>query len=104
MRLPIVHRDDFILVTTVFDEPASADFLKGRELLVTYAPKRTRPDGRMADPSHALHYVVTPRGTLDRYYDYGDDVHMANPAPQKLFGPFVYDGDIRVQVNEDPQL
>ena len=61
-RLPIVHRDDFVLATTVFDEPAVEDILRSTELLVTYAPKRTLSDGRMAHPSHALHYVLTPRG------------------------------------------
>ncbi len=104
VNLPVVHRDDFLLATTVFDEPESGGFLEKGELLVTYAPKRTLSDGRMAGSSHALHYVLTPHGTLDRYYDYGNDIHMANPDPEKLFGPFVYDGEIRVQVNSDPQL
>ena len=104
VNLPIAHRDDFLLATTVLDEPESAGLLERGELLVTYAPKRTLPDGRMAGSSHALHYVLSPHGTLERYYDHENDVHMANPAPEKLFGPFVYDGEIRVQVNADPQL
>lgn len=102
VNLPIVHRDDFLLATTVFDEPTSAKLLQEGELLVTYAPKRTLPDGRMAGPSHALHYVVTPRGTLDRYYDHANDVHMSSPAPEKLFGQFVYDGELCVRVNGEP--
>ncbi len=38
-RLPIVHRDDFLLATTVFDDPQFAEFVETEELLVTYAPK-----------------------------------------------------------------
>jgi hypothetical protein len=103
VRLPIVHRDDFLLAATVFDEHDMAALVEEEELLVTYAPKRKLPGG-LAGTSHALHYVITPLGTLERYYAFDNDAHMANPAPEKLFGPFVYDGEIRVQVNSDPQL
>ena len=103
VRLPIIHRDDFLLATTVFDEPEMAALVEEEELLVTYAPKRKLPGG-LAGTSHALHYVIAPLGTLDRYYDFDNDAHMANPAPEKLFGQLVYDGEIRVQVNSDPQL
>ena len=102
--LPIVHRDDFLLAASVFDEPRWLEVIKEQELLVTYVPKRKLPKG-MAGTSHALHYVITPRGTLDRYY--GQDfisVHMANPAPEKIFGTLVWDGLIRVQVNPDPNI
>jgi hypothetical protein len=33
-------------------------------------------------------------GTLEWYYSMDDDRHMASPAPEKLFGRFVYDGEI----------
>ena len=29
---------------------------------------------------------------------------MTDPAPEMLFGPFVYDGEIRVHINESPEL
>jgi hypothetical protein len=103
VRLPIVHRDDFLLAASVFDDPRFADVIKEEELLVTYVPKHKLPNG-LAGTSHALHYVITPRGTLDRYYEVENDVHMASPAPEKLFGELVWDGEIRVQVNPDPKL
>jgi len=102
--LPICHRDDFFLASSVFDEPKVVHVVDEAELLVTYVPKHKLPDGRAASPQHVLHYVVVPPGTLQRYYEVGGSVHMAKPAPQKLFGPFVYEGKIRVQVNPDPQL
>lgn len=41
-----------------------------------------------------------PRGTLDRYYD--ADAHMIAPTPKQLFGEFVYEGELKVQVNQEP--
>lgn len=103
VRLPIVHRDDFRLAASAFDEPQLAEAAKEEELLVTYVPKHKLPGG-LAGTSHALHYVITPHGTLDRYYAVGGDLHMAQPAPEKLFGSFNWEGEIRVEVNLDPKL
>lgn len=98
--LPIQHRDDFGLAGTVFDEPRLAEAVLGSdaELLVTYAPKRMTPNGLAVGSSHVLHYVITPRGTLERYYPQSavGDERMRKPAPEKVFGPFVYEGEIKV--------
>jgi len=103
--LPIIHRDDFLLATTVFDEPSLAKTLETEaELLVTYAPKRVLRKGLSGSSSHVLHYILAPQGTLDRYYSMDGDRHMASPAPEKLFGQFIYDGEIRVQVIPRPTL
>jgi len=102
-RLPITHSADFVLATTVYDEPHLAEMVKQEELLVTYFPKHKLPMG-FAGITHALHYVIVPRGTLERYYEFNDDEHMANPAPEKLFKEFAWDGEIRVQVNSDPKF
>jgi hypothetical protein len=104
VRLPIVHRDDFLLAASVFDEPKLMEAVAHEELLVTYAPKHLLPKGLAGGTSHSLHYVITPRGTLQRYYEWEGDAHMAKPAPEKLFGEFVYEGEIKVQVNADPQI
>jgi len=103
VRLPIVHRDDFLLAASVFDEPQLLEAVKEKELLVTYAPKHKLPKG-LAGTSHALHYVITPRGTLDQYYEVENDMHMATPKPEKIFGTLVWDGEIRVQVNPHPDI
>lgn len=102
-RLPIGHRDDFLLAATAFDDPNIAELVEEEELLVTYAPKRKLPKG-LGGVAHALHYVVVPLGTLEDYYDFGGDAHMVNPAPEKLFGPLVYEGQIRVDFNPNPKL
>jgi hypothetical protein len=104
VRLPIIHRDDFLLAASVFDEPRLTDVAAQEDLLVTYAPKRLLPGGLSGSTSHVLHYVMTPRGTLDRYYAVDNDVHMREPAPERLFGPFVYEGELRLQVNQNPRL
>jgi hypothetical protein len=104
-RLPIIHKDDFGLAASVLDGPKLKYCLTGdEELLVTYSPEHLLPGGFSGSPYHSLHYVITPRGTLDSYYSMNNDIHMAKPDPQKLFGPFVYQGEIRVQVNPDPKL
>jgi hypothetical protein len=103
--LPIIHRDDFLLATTVFDEPSLVDALAGEvELLVTYAPKRVLPGGLSGSPVHVLHYILVPAGTLEKYYSLDDDRHMGSPAPEKLFRQFVYDGEIRVERVPNPLL
>lgn len=104
VRLPIIHRDDFLLAASVFDEPKLAHLVVDEELLVTYAPKHLLPKGLSGSPHHVLHYVITPRGTLDSYYSMNNDAHMAKPDPEKLFGLFVYQGEIKVQINPEPKL
>jgi hypothetical protein len=104
VRLPIIHQDDFLLAASVFDEPKLATLIVHEELLVTYAPKHLLPKGLSGSSHHVLHYVITPRGTLDSYYSMNNSIHMAKPEPQKLFGPFVYEGEIKVQINSDPKL
>ncbi|MCX6832867.1 MAG: hypothetical protein NT028_12195 [candidate division Zixibacteria bacterium] len=102
-RLPIIHRDDFFLATTVYDEPQVVERIGQEELLVTYFPEHKLPKA-YAGTRHALHYVLVSRGTLERYYDFNDGEHMANPAPEKLFKKFAWNGEIRVEVNPDPEL
>ena len=102
-RLPICHRDDFILATTVYDEPRLAEVVLQEELLVTYFPQNKHPMG-FAGTTHALHYVIVPRGSIDEYYEFNNDEHMANPAPEKLFKEFAWDGEIRVEVNPTPEF
>ena len=105
IRLPIIHRDDFLLATTVFDEPRLVEALAADvELLVTYVPKRVLPGGLSGSASHVLHYILVPAKTLERYYSMDSDRHMASPAPEKLFGKFAYDGEIKVQVIPNPDL
>jgi len=99
VKLPIIHRDDFLLAASVFDEPKLASMVKDEELLVVYSPKHLGPKGLSGSPHHVLHYAITPRGTLDAYYSKNNDMYMARPEPQKLFGQFVYQGEIKVQIN-----
>lgn len=102
-QLPICHRDDFLLASSVFDEPEFSPCVDEAELLVTYMPKRKSFLG-FAGVTHVLHYVIVPPGTLHQYYEVGGHMHMASPAPERLFGPFVYAGELRVQVNHHPHL
>lgn len=108
VRMPIIHRDDFWLASSVFDEPHLLGPIEGgkAELLVTYAPEKVLPGGFSGTPAHCLHYLFCPRGTLERYYPntVEGDRRMARPEPETLFGPLVYHGEIRVGVNTTPAL
>jgi hypothetical protein len=104
VRLPIIHRDDFLLAASVFDEPKLTAMVKDEELLVVYSPKHLGPKGLSGSPHHVLHYAITPRGTLEAYYSKNNDMYMARPEPQKLVGPFVYQGEIKVQINPEPEF
>ncbi len=104
VRIPIIHRDDFLLAASVFDEPQLAAMVVDQELLVVYAPKTLLPKGFSGSLHHVLHYAITPHGTLGSYYSMNNDVHYGKPDPQKLFGPFVYEGEIKVQINSEPKL
>jgi len=104
VRLPIIHRDDFLLAASVFDEPEFAIMVKDEELLVVYSPRHLGPEGLSGSPYHVLHYAITSRGTLDAYYSKNNDMYMAKPEPQKLVGQFVYQGEIKVQINLEPEF
>ncbi|MEI7838397.1 MAG: hypothetical protein WCI37_01285 [bacterium] len=104
VTLPIIHRDDFMLASSVLDDTdvMEANESLGRELLVTYQPEKTTKDGRSATPAHCLHYALVPNGTLENYYS--DDKRMARPEPELLFGRFVYSGAISVFMNTAPRI
>lgn len=104
VRIPIIHRDDFLLAASVFDGPKLAAMVVDEELLVTYAPKHLLPKGLSGSQHHVLHYAITPRGTLDSYYSKNNDMYMVKPDPQKIFGQFVYQGEIKVQINPEPEF
>lgn len=104
--LPIIHNNDFWLASSVFDDPEAKHWIENpnAELLVVYAPKH-EVNGYSASPHHVLHYVITPKGTLDRYYNKSAEKIAQNRyEPELLFGPFIYEGAIRVQMNPKLQL
>lgn len=102
VRLPIVHKDDFLLVSSVYDDPQLSEQIENFELLVTYVPMNKLPGG-LAGLTHALHYVITPLETIDYYYKI-DALRDSTPNPEKLFIKFIWEGEIRVQINLNPDL
>lgn len=100
-KIPIIHRDDFLLAASLFNNPKLSKLVNFQEFLVTYEPEILLPDGLSGSPSHVLHYIIVPSGTLDLYYSTDNDLHMAKPDPEKLFGPFKYKGMIEVQISSE---
>ena len=100
LRLPIIHQDDFLLASSVFDDKK---FFSGmneeQELLVTYYPKEYDSKGFSLSLSHVLHYVITPEGTKDEYYK---ELLLRPINIDGIFGCLTWDGELRVQVNLNP--
>ncbi len=101
MRLPIIHQDDFLLASSVFDENGFDEMLNSHELLVAYVPKDYHPDG-LAGVDHALHYVIVSLGTIDKYYKKLES--NPNIDIEKIFGHLSWIGEIKVQVNLNPDF
>jgi len=101
VRIPIVHRDDFLLASSIYDDPNLSDEIKKLELLVTYFPKQQNPNG-LAGITHALHYVITSPGTLEKFYEVPSQ--KSTPVPENIFGVFVWEGEIKVGVNLKPDI
>jgi hypothetical protein len=97
MLLPITHRDDFLLAASVYDDAQWMEEIKRLELLVTYVPKDKNPMG-FGGFSHALHYLITAPYTLEKYYE-KEGRKISIKKTEKLFGDFVWDGEIGVKVN-----
>ena len=102
VELPIVHRDDFLLASSVFDDPKLSEEIKNFELLVTYVPKDKLPGG-MAGVTHALHYVITLPETIN-YYHKIEALRQSPSNLEKLFVRFAWEGEIKVETNLNPDL
>jgi hypothetical protein len=99
VRLPIVHKDDFLLAASVFDDPKLSKEIQELELLVTYIPKNLQPDG-LAGVWHSLHFAITYPGSLENFYK--NESEITNPTPEKIFNNISWDGEIRVGINLNP--
>lgn len=101
-KMPIIHRDDFLLAASIFDDTELLHLIADEDFIVVYSPKELLADGLSGSPHHVLHYAIVPHGTLHSYYSMDNDIHVKSPDPKKLFGQFIYEGEIKVQI--DPRL
>jgi hypothetical protein len=99
--LPIVHKDDFLLATSVFDEPKLSKEIQELELLITYIPKHIRPDG-LAGIWHSLHFVISNIGSLENFYK--NESEITKPTPEKIFKNISWEGEISVEINLNPDV
>ncbi len=96
LRLPIIHKDDYRLAESVFDDPEFLEVVKTHDLLVTYRPMIETPDG-LAGIYHSLHFAITPNGTLKNYYKkYGQEKNLV--IINSIFIRFSWDV-LQVQMN-----
>jgi hypothetical protein len=104
VRVPLIHRDDFWLAASAFEDPRRSDAIANGEveLLATYSPRKLLPNGFSGDGTHCMHFVLCPSGTLANYYAFNNEEHKDRPAPEKLFGQFVYEGTVSIGVNQNP--
>ena len=100
-KLPIIHKDDFLLAASVFQDDSISVQLKSKDLLVTYRPKIITSDG-LAGIYHALHYVITPLNTFNKLPDFISD--ETGTRIESLFVKFSWEGEIKVHVNLNPSI
>jgi hypothetical protein len=99
IRLPIIHKDDFFLAESVYSDPRFLKMAKEKDFLVTYRPKLITPNG-LAGIDHALHYCISPNGTIVKYYDkYANEINT--DALDSIFIRFSWD-ILQVQINPKP--
>jgi len=102
--LPINHSADFLLAVDLLGEDSKGKWFGENELLVVYSPKRVLPGGLAAGMWHVLHFAQTPHGTLNSYYSWERDIHMALPQPEKIFGKFRHVGFPQLYINDRPRF
>jgi hypothetical protein len=98
-QLPIIHKDDYLLIEQFFTDPKFKKTVDENEILVVYRPKNIHASG-LAGFDRCLHYVITPRGTIESFYDkYG--LFPDEKIIEKLFVKFSW-GMIQVEINKNP--
>ena len=98
-QMPIIHKDDYFLIEQYFNDPQYRKVVDEWEILVVYRPKEIVASGA-AGIYHCLHYVITPKGTIVKFYQkYGQSPD--EEVVEKLFNSFSW-GMVKVEVNENP--
>lgn len=101
LKLPIVHKDDFYLIQGVFNNPRLSSLINSFDILVVYRPKEITASGT-AGFHHNLHYVITPKGTIDSFFQkYG--IEKPEQIIENIFIRFSWDS-IQVETNENPTI
>lgn len=102
VKIPIVHRDDFLLASSIYDNADLLKQIQGYDILVTYYP----PDPKDYPNSaylHQLHFAITPPTTLEKFYDIKKNT-LLGCDPEIIFGDFVWVGELNVKINFEPKL
>jgi len=102
VKIPIIHRDDFLLASSIFDDTEFFKQTQGKDILVIYYPLDPKVDKRFAF-LHSLHFVITPSKTLEKYYEFRNKSFLGCD-PEILFGEFVWMGELSVKINSNPNL
>ena len=102
VKLPITHRDDFLLVSSIYDNPEICKEIEFNDFLVSYLPA-DKKENEYAAFLHVLHFILTPLGTLEKYYKKKQST-LLGYDPECLFGAFSWEGELRVGINADPRF
>lgn len=102
VKIPIVHRDDFLLASSVFDNSEFLKKVEGCDILVTYYPLDTKVD-KNSPFLHKLHFVITPPNTFETYYEVKNK-SLLGCDPEILFGDFTWTGELKVKINLTPKF
>lgn len=98
-KLPIIHKDDYLLIEQYFTNQQLKKIVDENEILVVYRPKEITPSGA-AGIFHCLHYVIVPKGTVvELFQKYGSS--QSEEIIERLFIKFSWEM-IKVETNKNP--
>jgi hypothetical protein len=102
VKVPIVHQDDFLLASSIFDDAAFLKEIQGCDILATYYPFDKKAN-EISVFLHKLHFVITPPETFEEYYQIRNN-SLLGCNPEVLFGEFDWMGELKVKINSEPKI
>lgn len=97
IKLPILHKDDFLLADSIFGDPNFYGIENTKDFLVTFRPQNDSSN-QLIGVNHGLHYAITPYGTLKKYFEkFGNDKNLS--ILDTIFLDFSWNNELRVQIN-----
>lgn len=95
-KVPITHKTDFLLASSIFDDAELGNKIESYEVLVTYFPENVKKDGKSLSLQHQFHFIITHLGVLNEFYLSDSGNNKTNPSPEKIFDSFVWDGELSI--------
>ncbi len=99
LKVPILHKDDFMLASSIFDNQLFIEKIKDKDLLVTYFPL-DKKENKNAIFFHSLHFVITNPKVFEKYYEMRKK--YIGCEPELIFNDFRWEGELKIKEYTNP--